>query len=295
MQPIDPDDPRAPYVKIAASIRAAILADEFKPDEQLPTGAELAQTFGVQRGAIVSAVRILREEGYVRSTPGGGYYVNSPAALPVVNGQRHEWAAVPRFLFEAGHLKNVPRSGWLLLGIKNAETIAEHSFRVTLIGVILATLEGADPGRTAALCVMHDLHETRIMDLPNVVRAYVRTDPPQRVTQDQTAAMPDDVAALLREITSEYENKNALTLESAVAHDADKLETLIQAIEYEAKGYATGPWQATSIESLRTKSGKHLADAIRAADPHEWWRGHAASYHELRATTRARQDQADEL
>ena len=57
-----------------------------------------------------------------------------------------------------GHLKHVTRAGWLLLGIAQAETVAEHSFRVGITGMVLAAVEGADVGRAAALCLMHDSH-----------------------------------------------------------------------------------------------------------------------------------------
>ena len=70
MQPINPEDPRSPYIQIAASIRAAILSGELEPEAQLPTGDELAKFFGVTRATIGSAVRILREEGFVRSRAG---------------------------------------------------------------------------------------------------------------------------------------------------------------------------------------------------------------------------------
>jgi 5'-deoxynucleotidase YfbR-like HD superfamily hydrolase len=35
---------------------------------------------------------------------------------------------------EMGHLKHVTRAGWLLLGIPQPETVAEHSFRVGVVG-----------------------------------------------------------------------------------------------------------------------------------------------------------------
>jgi 5'-deoxynucleotidase YfbR-like HD superfamily hydrolase len=287
MQPIDAEDPRSPYIKIAASIRAAILSDEFKPDDQLPSGEELAREFGVNRGTIVSAVRVLREEGFVRAVPGGGVYVTSRARMPVANGEAHPLGSVATFLHEAGHLKNLPRSGWLLLGIKQPESVAEHSFRVGMIGLVLAAIEGADPGQTTALCLMHDVHETRIGDVPSVGRNYVTTAKPEAVTAHQTSGMPDEVAKVLQGLTREYEDTE--TIESRVAHDADKLETLMQAREYGAQGYATGPWEDTSIQALRTESGKQLAQAIVAGDPHGWWSTFASSYHELRAATRARQ------
>ncbi|WP_232237643.1 hypothetical protein [Actinoalloteichus fjordicus] len=78
-------------------------------------------------------------------------------------------------------------------------------------------------------------------------------------------------------------------MESKVAHDADKIETLLQAREYATQGYATEPWQDTSIQALRTESAKQLAQAITASDARGWWMNFASSYQELRATTRARQ------
>ena len=287
MQPIDADDPRSPYLKIAASIRAAILSGEYEPDAQLPTGDELAEFFGVNRATVGSAIRTLREEGFIRSRQGGGVYVSGRARMPVAAGEPHPLASVGTFLHEAGHLKNLPRSGWLLLGIRQPESVAEHSFRVGVIGIVLAALEGADPGQTAALALMHDVHETRIGDVPSVGRSYVTTAKPEAVTAHQTSGMPDEVSKVLQDLTSEYEDTE--TIESRVAHDADKIETLIQAREYEMQGYATGPWQDTSIQALRTESGKRLAQAITAGDPHDWWSTFASSYHELRAATRARQ------
>lgn len=292
MQPIDPDDPRSPYIKIAASIRAAILSGEFEPGTQLPIGKELAAFFGVVRATVASAIRVLQDEGFVRSVTGSGVYVNSRAKIPLAEGAPHPLHGAATFLHEAGHLKNLPRSGWLLLGIRPPESVAEHSFRVGMIGLVLAAIEGADPGRTAALCLMHDVHETRIGDVPSVGRNYVTTARPEAVTAHQTSSMPDEVSKLLQDLTSEYEDTS--TVESRVAHDADKLETLLQAREYAAQGYATGPWADTSIQALRTESGKQLAQAIVTGDPHGWWSTFASSYHELRAATRARQRSTEE-
>lgn len=287
MQPINPDDPRSPYIKIAASVRAAILSGELEPEAQLPTGDELAKFFGVSRATVGSAIRVLRDEGFVQSRPGGGVYVTGQASLPVPPGQAHPLTGLGAFLHEAGHLKNLPRAGWLLLGIRHPESVAEHSFRVGVIGMALAAMEGADPGRTAALCLMHDVHEARIGDVPSVGRAYVTTAVPQAVTAHQTAALPDELADLFQGITAEYED--AETLESKVAHDADKIETLLQAREYATQGYASEPWQDTSVQALRTESAKQLAQAITSSDARGWWMNFASSYQELRATTRARQ------
>ncbi|MGL5865590.1 MAG: HD domain-containing protein, partial [Dermatophilaceae bacterium] len=161
-------------------------------------------------------------------------------------GKTHPLAGLGAFLHEAGHLKNVPRAGWLLLGIPRPESVADHSYRVGVVGMALAMMEGANPDRTAALCLMHDVHET-IGDVPSVGRAYVTTSVPEAVTAHQTATLPDEIAAGFQSLTAEYEAVE--TPESRVAHDADKVETLLQAREYAAQGYDTEPWQDTSIQA----------------------------------------------
>jgi putative hydrolases of HD superfamily len=285
MQPIDPADKRQPNVQIAASIRAAILTGELEPGSQLPTGNELASFFGVSRMTVTAAIRTLRDEGFVRSRTGSGVYVREQASLPTPREQDHPLAGMATFLFEMGHLKHLNRAGWLLLGIAQPETVAEHSFRVGIIGIMLAAIEGSDPGRTAALCLLHDAHETRIGDVPSVGRAYVTTAAPEAVSVHQTSAMPETVAKVMQDIVAEYEATE--TLESRLAHDADKIETFLQAIEYQAQGYDAEAWKETSLSALRTDAGRQLAQAIGAGDP-RWWSAFAASYHELRASTRAR-------
>jgi putative hydrolase of HD superfamily len=286
MQPIDPDDPRHPNVKIAASLRAAILSGELAPGSQLLSVKELAAFYGVATATVHTAIRTLRDEGFVRSQTGSGNYVAHQAAVPVPAGETHPLAGVVPFLFEMGYLKNIPRAGWLRLGIRQPESVAEHSLRVSIVGMTLAVLEGADPGRVSALCVFHDGHETRIGDVPATGRAYITTAKPEAITSHQSAGMPAEMAKMFQELTAEFEA--AETIEARVARDADKLETLLQAIEYGEQGYKTDAWRQTSIDALRTESAKQLARAINSADPAEWWATFAASYHELRASSRGR-------
>ncbi len=98
--------------------------------------------------------------------------------------------------------------------------------------------------------------------------------------------MPDAVAKVVQDLAAEYEA--AETRESRLAHDADKIETLLQAIEYEAQGHDAAAWRETSLAALRTDSGRQLAQAIGSADAHGWWSAFAASYAELRASSRGR-------
>lgn len=282
MRPIDPADGRQPNVQIAASIRAAILAGELEPGSQLPTGQELAKLFGVSRMTVTAAIRTLREEGFVRSQAGSGVYVRDLASLPSP-GDEHPLTATASFLYEMGQLKTTSRTGWLRLAIPNVETVAEHSFRTAMTGITLAALADADVGRTAALCVFHDGHETRCGDIDAVGRAYVITAAPEAITAHQTAGMPDRAAKVLQDLTAEYEANQ--TLEARLAHDADKIEMLLQAREYEARGYDTTAWRESSLAALRTTEGQELARAISTTHPRHWFDAFDASSQQLREST----------
>jgi putative hydrolases of HD superfamily len=282
MQPIDPADKRQPNVQIAASIRAAILGGELEPGAQLPTGHELARFFGVSRMTVQTAIRTLREEGFVRSRTGSGVYVRDQASLPAPSEQDQVLSGVAAFLFEFGHLKRLTRTGWLLLGISQPETAAGHCFRAGAVGIALAALEGADGGRTAALCILHDSHQARTGDISPIGRAYVTTAVPQAVMAHQASAMPSAVARIFQDLVAEY--GAGQTLESRLARDACQIEALLQAAEYQAQGHDTQAWRDSSTAALQTGSARELARGIGSTDPNHWWSALTAPHHELPAS-----------
>ncbi|MEY9213901.1 GntR family transcriptional regulator [Thermobifida halotolerans] len=80
---IDPEDPRPPFQQVAGALRAAILTRKLHPGDKLPSGAELAKTYGVARMTVQQAIRILRDEGLVISQQGRGVYVRERVSRPV--------------------------------------------------------------------------------------------------------------------------------------------------------------------------------------------------------------------
>src|SRR6056297_635275 len=81
------------------------------------------------------------------------------------------WKRTADFLFEVGMLRKTPRTGYQFLG-SGRENVAEHSFRVAIIGHVLARRAGADAGRTVSMCLFHDVHEARTGDFNYVNRIY---------------------------------------------------------------------------------------------------------------------------
>ena len=289
MQPLDAADRRPPYQKIASSIRAAILTGEFEPGAQLPPGRELADFFAVAPMTVQHAVRLLREEGFVTSRMGSGVFVSKQPAAPESERREHRLSGAADFLHEMGMLKHLRRAGWRFAGVPDPESVAEHSFRAAIVGIALATLADADPGRTATLCLLHDSPETRIGDIEAVGRAYVITASPEAVSAQQTSGMPEELGIVFQNLIRVFEAEESI--ESHLAHDADKLETLLQAREYEADGgHDTLEWQESAQATLRTDAGKQLADAILATTPRTWWSAFGKSYTELRRQSRGTRD-----
>ncbi|MFI9186850.1 HD family hydrolase [Streptomyces goshikiensis] len=175
------------------------------------------------------------------------------------------------FLFEMGVLKNARRTGWWFTGNNAPESIAEHSFRVGIIGSVLAMMEGADAGKVALMCLFHDTQETRLGDIPHIGRRYIETASNQSVTADQVSAAHPSVKSGVQRVVDEYESGSSL--EVLVAHDADKLECLVQAVEYRSQGYAeVQDWIDTSLASLKTASAQALAEAALTMSPLQWRR-----------------------
>lgn len=189
--------------------------------------------------------------------------------------------ALARFLHEAGLLKRVKRSGWLLAGVKDPETVAEHSWRVAVIAFVLAHMEGADPYRTTTLAVWHDTGESRSGDIPSVGRAYIEAATADRIVADQVADVPAELALAIQGLIGEYEEHESL--EAQLAHDADKLECLLTAREYQAQGIAdAAAWVTSSAEAVRSEAARRLAQAAVSVEPRDWWRPFVEGYNARR-------------
>lgn len=180
-----------------------------------------------------------------------------------------EMSRLTGLLYEMGLLKRYRRTGWLVAGVRDPESIADHSFRTAIIASVIAALEGGDPERAAFMSLFHDTQETRITDIHHLARRYLTAPPNEEVTADQVRGLPGPVAEMVRGAVGEYEEK--VSLEAVCARDADKLECLIQAVEYREQGHLNmQPWIDSSLAALKTSSARRLADEALGTGSLEW-------------------------
>ncbi|MGH3897428.1 MAG: HD domain-containing protein [Pseudonocardiaceae bacterium] len=180
-----------------------------------------------------------------------------------------QYTAIAQFAFELGVLKRIRRAGWWQVGVRDPESVAEHSLRVAQLASLIAAVEGAEPDRAALLAVWHDSQETRTGDIPHTARPYLAQRSPEVITADQAAALPEAARKIVLEVVVEYETQQ--TPEARCAKDADQLECLIQAIEYRDAGYTrVQGWIDSARNSLHTDTARRVADAALRTSPLAW-------------------------
>src|SRR5690606_13620544 len=93
--------------------------------------------------------------------------------------------------------------------------------------------------------------------------------PNEEVTADQIRGLPGEVAEMVGGAVAEYEEK--ASLEAVCARDADKLECLIQAVEYREQGNQNvQPWIDSSLAALTTATAKQLAEEALRTGTLQW-------------------------
>lgn len=149
------------------------------------------------------------------------------------------------FLTELLRLKALPRTGWLLRGVRDVESVADHSYGVALIAMALADCARArglqvNVEKVLRLALLHDLTEARTGDLPATIKRYFPAESLQHADEQaarEILAKLGGLGATYLALWREYEERR--TLEARLVKAADKLDLLFQAREYE-KGGARG-------------------------------------------------------
>ncbi len=169
------------------------------------------------------------------------------------------------FFFEIATLRRLTRSHRQVIA-EVSDNISDHSFRVAIIGMILAELEKCDNSKVMKMCLFHDVAEARIGDANFINQQYSDLHE-EEARDDQIDGLP--IASEVDKFLKEYEQRKSK--EAIVAKDADLLDQMILQQEYFYKDNKNGRiWQNHTERSLKTESAKILAKKIRESNPFEW-------------------------
>ena len=166
------------------------------------------------------------------------------------------------FLLEISRLKTIKRTGWVWLGIRDPETIAEHSFRTAMLAWVLGSKTTLNVGRMIEMSLLHDVCEVYAGDLtpyygilPKGARArkaflqrWVRLPQKEKVVLAKKKFVLESKALfkLLKHLPKKLQQEvyglwivyeKGLSQEGRFVKQIDKIEALLQAIQY----FGTGP------------------------------------------------------
>lgn len=120
-------------------------------------------------------------------------------------------------------------------GVVGAESVADHSFGVTFISLILAEMvdQPLDKAKLLTIALLHDLPESVISDIPALAATHFPLGAKHK-------AEAEALSELLRRLPcAEHwhawwqEFENGTSIEGQIVRDADRLDMLIQAHVYE--------------------------------------------------------------
>ena len=133
-------------------------------------------------------------------------------------------------------LASLPRNGWLLRGVSDPESIAEHSFGVAVVAAQLVDDLRArgmivDGEKVLRMALVHDAGEAFTGDVPM----------PAKTAELKSALVKAEDEALQRVLSpAEHalwrESEEGTSIEARVVKAADKLQMAIKALTYTKQG-----------------------------------------------------------
>jgi putative hydrolase of HD superfamily len=138
-------------------------------------------------------------------------------------------------LLQANRLKVTPRGGWVVRGLTDVESVADHSFGVVFVSLVLAELvqEPVDREKVLTMALVHDLPESAITDIPAPALRFFPTGAKHEAELNALAEILSgfDFGKRVRAWWEEFENRTSV--EGRLVRDADRIELLLQAYVYE--------------------------------------------------------------
>jgi putative hydrolase of HD superfamily len=148
---------------------------------------------------------------------------------------------------------------------------------VAFVGLMIALHEGLDVGKTVAMCLLHDLAETRSNDANWVHKRYVEVHDDE-ITAEQ---LGEECFAGMREIVEEYNRRESA--EAKAAKDADLIDELLLLVEIAHGGNREAAhWlsddggknrMAERYRALHLDISREMMRAAVEVGPTSWWKG----------------------
>ncbi|MEM0089903.1 MAG: HD domain-containing protein [Nitrososphaerota archaeon] len=138
------------------------------------------------------------------------------------------------FLEHAYALKRIKRRGWMRKKISRIESVADHSFNLALLSMVITDLRGLNVERSVGMALLHDLCESIVGDLTPKDRAKFGIE---KSMEEEHKAMEYILSFLPPALAKKYLNlwkeyKTGSTAEARLIKELDRFERALQAVKY---------------------------------------------------------------
>ncbi len=142
------------------------------------------------------------------------------------------------FFKTVANLKKIQRQGWVdRLSLNNPESVADHSYSMAIMGMVLSDLENYDTEKIMKMILLHDLAESKIGDYtPGQIASEKKKELEDNAFYKILENLPFKIKQSYKKIWQEYQNNESS--ESTLVHQIDRLEMVLQAKIYEKEGYS---------------------------------------------------------
>lgn len=132
----------------------------------------------------------------------------------------------------AANLKTIPRQGWIdKLLIKTPESVADHSFLMSVMGMVLSDLEHYNTEKILKMIILHDLAESIIGDFtPEQKLKKEKRSLENKTMHEILGNLPSDLQDQYIVLWNEFQNNKSV--EAKFVHQIDKLEMSLQSKIY---------------------------------------------------------------
>jgi putative hydrolases of HD superfamily len=172
------------------------------------------------------------------------------------------------FLTFARGLKTTKRTGWVMREVPDPESVADHSWRITLMAMVAAFSDEVNTDKCIKMALVHDLAEAAVGDITphcgvsDTDKHQMELNAITKMTSMLGASMgSEDILSLWKE----YEEGSSE--EAKLVKDMDKLEMILQAQEYEAdekNGKSLDQFFTSTRGKWKTSIGKSWAQEIES-------------------------------
>ena len=138
-------------------------------------------------------------------------------------------------LLHGNQLKRTARTGWGQRGVPAPENVAAHSFGVVFAALLLAenVTETLDLAAVLAMAALHDLPEGLTTDIPTPAWRFLPAGAKAAAELQAMEQILGDTPIAPRLMVWWEELRQNETPEARLVHDADKIDTYLQAYVYE--------------------------------------------------------------